>query len=109
MPAPQRRSLYPESTAYDTGTLKVSALHTLYYEQSGNPQGKPVVFLHGGPGGGCSPKSRRFFDPDKYRVILFDQRGCGRSTPHAELEENTTWQLVQLANSLSTHPAQARR
>ena len=60
----------------------------------GNPNGKPAVFLHGGPGGGCSPTQRRLFDPDKYRVLLFDQRGCGRSTPHASLEANTTWHLV---------------
>jgi proline iminopeptidase len=74
--------------------LKVSDLHTLYYEQSGNPNGKPVVFLHGGPGGGTNPKCRRFFDPAVYRIVLFDQRGCGKSTPHAELTDNTTWHLV---------------
>ena len=89
-----RRSFYPEIEPYDRGMLKVSALHTLYYEQSGNPDGKPVVFLHGGPGGGTNPKCRRFFDPKAYRIVLFDQRGCGQSTPHAELRENTTWDLV---------------
>ncbi|MEO6968344.1 MAG: prolyl aminopeptidase [Rhodanobacteraceae bacterium] len=89
-----RRTLYPEIEPYDTGMLPVSALHTLYYEQCGNPRGKPAVFLHGGPGAGCNPRCRRFFDPAAYRIILFDQRGCGRSTPHAELRENTTWDLV---------------
>ena len=68
--------------------------HHVYWELCGNPAGKPVVFLHGGPGGGCSPSQRRLFDPDKYRILLFDQRGCGRSTPHASLEANTTWHLV---------------
>lgn len=99
----KRRTLYADNPAFDSGSLSVSALHTLYYEQSGNPNGKPVVFLHGGPGGGCSPKSRRFFDPDAYRVILFDQRGCGRSTPHAELAENTTWDLVADIERLREH------
>jgi proline iminopeptidase len=88
------RSLYPGIEPYDRGFLQVSPLHTLYYEQSGNPNGKPVVFLHGGPGGGTSPKCRCFFDPAVYRVVLFDQRGCGQSTPHAELADNTTWDLV---------------
>lgn len=89
-----RRGLYPEIEPFDSGMLVVSDLHTLYYEQSGNPDGKPVVFLHGGPGGGTNPSCRRFFDPEKYRIILFDQRGCGRSTPYAELTDNTTWDLV---------------
>ena len=97
------RSLYPEIEPYDTGRLKVSALHTLYYEQCGNPRGKPVVFLHGGPGGGCNARCRQFFDPDAYRIILFDQRGCGRSTPHAELRENTTWDLVADIERLRAH------
>ena len=88
------RSPYPEIEPFDSGFLSVSPLHTLYYEQSGNPNGKPVVFLHGGPGGGTNPKCRRFFDPDVYRIVLFDQRGCGKSTPHAELVDNTTWDLV---------------
>jgi proline iminopeptidase len=92
--SPPLRSLYPEIEPFDRGFLKVSALHTLYYEQSGNPHGKPVVFLHGGPGGGTNPKCRRFFDPAVYRIVLFDQRGCGKSTPHAELTDNTTWDLV---------------
>lgn len=85
---------YPEITPYETGMLPVSALHSIYWEQSGNPQGKPVVFLHGGPGGGSLPLYRQMFDPKRYRVIQFDQRGCGKSTPHAELRENTTWDLV---------------
>lgn len=97
------RTLYPEIEPYDTGMLKVSDLHTLYYEQSGNPNGKPVVFLHGGPGGGTNPKCRRFFDPAVYRIVLFDQRGCGKSTPHAELHENTTWNLVNDIERIRGH------
>ncbi len=88
------RQLYPQIAPYDTGTLTVDARHSLYYEQCGNPDGKPVVLLHGGPGGGCSPKMRCFHDPAKYRIVLFDQRGSGRSTPHADLVDNTTWHLV---------------
>ncbi len=94
MPSSPLRSPYPEIEPFDRGFLPVSPLHTLYYEQSGNPHGKPVVFLHGGPGGGTNPKCRRFFDPAVYRIVLFDQRGCGQSTPHAELTDNTTWDLV---------------
>ncbi|AHX12322.1 proline iminopeptidase [Dyella jiangningensis] len=97
------RTLYPEIEPYDSGMLKVSDLHTLYYEQSGNPNGKPVVFLHGGPGGGTNPKCRRFFDPAVYRIVLFDQRGCGKSTPHAELKDNTTWHLVNDIERIRTH------
>lgn len=89
------RELYPEVNPYKTGTLKVSSLHTIYYEECGNPQGKPVVFVHGGPGGGINEKYRRFFDPKKWRIVLFDQRGCGQSTPFSELKENTTWDLVE--------------
>ncbi|MDP4199147.1 MAG: prolyl aminopeptidase [Bacteroidota bacterium] len=88
------RELYPALEPYNTGFLPVSELHTLYYEESGNPAGQPAVFVHGGPGAGTGPDHRRFFDPKHYRIILFDQRGCGRSTPHAELRENTTWDLV---------------
>lgn len=98
-----RRTLYPEIEPYDSGQLQVSPLHRLYYEQCGNPAGKPVVFLHGGPGAGCNPKCRRFFDPARYRIVLFDQRGCGRSTPHAELTDNTTWHLVQDIELLRSH------
>jgi proline iminopeptidase len=89
-----RRTFYPPVEPYRTGMLRVSDLHEIYFEESGNPDGKPVVFLHGGPGGGTDPKQRRFFDPASYRIVLFDQRGCGKSTPHASLEENTTWHLV---------------
>ncbi len=88
------RTLYPEIEPFDTGMLAVDDRHTLYYEQCGNPRGKPVVMLHGGPGGGCNAKMRRFHDPAKYRIVLFDQRGSGRSTPHADLVDNTTWDLV---------------
>ncbi len=85
---------YPPIKPYDTGTLRVSAEHELYYEQSGNPRGKPVVFLHGGPGGGTDAKMRQFFNPKRYRIVLFDQRGCGKSKPSASLVDNTTWHLV---------------
>lgn len=88
------RELYPLIEPYNQGNLQVSELHTIYFEESGNREGKPVVFLHGGPGGGSQPKYRQYFDPAKWRVILFDQRGCGKSTPHAELKHNTTWDLV---------------
>jgi proline iminopeptidase len=98
-----RRSLYPEIEPYDSGFLQVSPLHRIYYEQCGNPQGKPAVFLHGGPGAGCNAKSRRFFDPKHYRIVLFDQRGCGRSTPHAELVDNTTWHLAADIEKLREH------
>ncbi len=86
--------MYPPLEPLRTGQLAVSSLHTLYWEESGNPEGIPAVFVHGGPGGGTEPTHRRFFDPARYRILLFDQRGCGRSTPHAELRENTTWDLV---------------
>jgi proline iminopeptidase len=91
----QRRALYPRIEPYETGRLDVGDGHSLYWELCGNPDGKPVVFLHGGPGAGISPDHRRQFNPDKYKILLFDQRGCGRSTPHASLEENTTWHLVE--------------
>jgi len=89
-----RRTLYPGIEPYRTGRLEVGDGHSLYWEQCGNPGGKPVVMLHGGPGAGCSPEHRRQFDPARYNVTLFDQRGCGRSTPHASLEANTTWHIV---------------
>lgn len=95
--------LYPPIEPYATGHLPVSSLHTLWYEESGNPKGVPVVFLHGGPGGGTSPNMRRFFDPAHYRIVLFDQRGCGRSTPRTELAENTTWHLVDDIERLRVH------
>jgi len=91
----QRRTLYPPIEPYKTGHLEVGDGHTLYWELCGNPDGKPLVFLHGGPGVGISPDHRRQFDPQKYNALLFDQRGCGRSTPHASLEANTTWHLVE--------------
>ncbi len=88
------RTLYPEIEPYNKGFLKVDDLHTLYWEESGNPKGKPVLFLHGGPGSGTDGKCRRFFDPQAYRIIVFDQRGAGKSTPHSCLINNTTWDLV---------------
>jgi proline iminopeptidase len=98
-PAGLDEVLYPPLEPYETGMLAVGDGHHVYWEQSGNPDGKPVVFLHGGPGGGSSPWHRRFFDPAAYRIVLLDQRGCGRSTPHAsapdaDLSANTTWHLV---------------
>jgi proline iminopeptidase len=95
--------LYSPIEPYDQGMLPVSERHTLYYEQVGNPAGKPVVFLHGGPGGGCLPSYRQYFDPQQWRIILFDQRGCGRSRPFAELAENTTWDLVADIEQLRQH------
>lgn len=89
------RTMYSEIEPFHSDFIRVSDLHQLYYEEVGNPNGVPIVLLHGGPGGGISPNYRRFFDPDYYRVILFDQRGAGKSTPHAELRENTTWDLVK--------------
>ena len=99
----QRRTLYPEVEPHKTGRLRVSGVHDLYFEECGNPDGKPVVFLHGGPGGGLDPKYRRYFDPTAYRIVLLDQRGCGRSTPFASLEENTTWDLVADIERLRSH------
>jgi proline iminopeptidase len=100
---PERRSFYPPIEPLRTGMLEVSGVHSIYFEESGNPEGKPVVFLHGGPGGGTDPKQRRFFDPARYRIVLFDQRGCGKSTPHACLDENTTWHLVSDIEALREH------
>ncbi len=97
------RELYPEIEPYEEGRLKVSELHELHYEVCGNPEGKPIVFLHGGPGGGVEPGHRRFFDPARWKIILFDQRGCGKSTPYAELRENTTWDLVADIERLREH------
>lgn len=97
------RTLYPPIAPYDTGRLPVSDLHQIYYEQSGRPDGKAVIFLHGGPGGGSQPLYRQFFDPTVWRIVLFDQRGCGQSTPHAELRENTTWDLVSDIEKLRSH------
>ena len=94
---------YAPSSPYRQGTLPVDAIHTLYWEECGTPQGLPVVFLHGGPGAGCSPDHRRFFDPTRYRIVLFDQRGAGRSTPHGELKDNTTEHLVSDIEALRKH------
>jgi len=88
-------SIYPKINPYNTFQLKVSDLHEIFVEESGNPKGRPVIFLHGGPGGGIEPIYRQYFNPKKWRIIIFDQRGCGKSTPHAELKENTTWDLVE--------------
>jgi proline iminopeptidase len=97
------RNLYPPIQPYQTGQLQVSDLHQIYYEQSGNPEGKSVVFLHGGPGGGSIPEYRQYFDPARWRIVIFDQRGCGKSTPHAELRQNTTWDLVADIEKLRSH------
>lgn len=100
-----RRSLFPAIPARLTGMLEVGVTqkHSLYYEESGNPEGNPVVVLHGGPGGGVADFYRQFFDADAYRIIMFDQRGSGKSTPAAELRENTTWDLVEDIEALRVH------
>jgi proline iminopeptidase len=95
----KENKLFPPVEPYETGFLK-KGKHEIYYEQCGNPKGKPAIFLHGGPGGGCGSLSRRFFNPKKYRIILFDQRGCGRSKPHTCLEDNTTWHLIEDIESI---------
>ncbi|AKG20416.1 prolyl aminopeptidase [Calothrix sp. 336/3] len=97
------RELYPAIAPYNQGYLQVSDIHRIHYQESGNPQGKPVVLLHGGPGGGCHPVYRQYFHPQKWRLVMFDQRGCGQSTPHAELRENTTWDLVSDIEKLRQH------
>ncbi len=104
-----RRTLYPAFEPYETGHLAVGEGHHLYWELSGNPDGKPVVFLHGGPGGGSSPDHRRQFNPDKYKILVFDQRGCGKSTPYASLEANTTWHLVDDVEKLREQVAKVDR
>jgi len=98
-----RRELYPNIEPFDSGYLEVSDFHRVYYEQCGNPEGQPALFVHGGPGGGCDAVDRRFFDPAHYRIVLFDQRGAGRSKPHACTEDNTTWHLVDDMERLRTH------
>ncbi|MGB5132529.1 MAG: prolyl aminopeptidase [Steroidobacteraceae bacterium] len=103
-----RRGLYPPVDARDHGHLSVGHGHEIYWEECGNPAGKPAVFLHGGPGAGCDTRARRFFDPARYRIVLFDQRGCGRSRPHASLEHNTTWDLVADIERLREHLGIAR-
>lgn len=102
------RELYPHVEPYESGMLEVGDGHSLYYELSGNPEGRPVVFLHGGPGSGTQPAQRRFFDPERYRIVLFDQRGAGRSTPSGSLEANTTAHLVQDIETLRRHLGIAR-
>jgi len=97
------RELYPPIEPYDSGMLKVDDVHTIYYEQCGNPSGEPVVFLHGGPGGGLAPFYRQYFDPKAWRMVLFDQRGAGKSTPFACLEKNTTWDLVNDIEKIRNH------
>ncbi|MEY4356913.1 MAG: hypothetical protein RL469_239 [Pseudomonadota bacterium] len=97
------RQLYPPVDVRRSGMLRVSNVHEIYWEESGNPQGKPVVFLHGGPGGGTDARMRQFFDPNRYRIVLFDQRGCGKSRPHASLVDNTTWHLVADIEALREH------
>jgi proline iminopeptidase len=97
------RTLYPEIEPHQSGWLRVSPRHEIYWEVCGNPRGKPAVFVHGGPGAGADGRSRRFFNPRKYRIVVFDQRGCGRSKPYASLEENTTWHLVADMEALRRH------
>ena len=101
--ATRRRGLYPALQPYQRGWLRVSPLHEIYYEECGNPRGKPAVFVHGGPGAGANADARRFFDPQRYRIVVFDQRGCGRSRPHASLVDNTTWHLVADMEQLRAH------
>ncbi|HEY1692146.1 MAG TPA: prolyl aminopeptidase [Polyangiaceae bacterium] len=104
MPEPtERRTVYPAIEPYRTGRLRVSDVHELHFEECGNPSGKPALFLHGGPGFGIDGSHRRFFDPAAYRIVLFDQRGCGKSTPHASLVDNTTWDLVSDIEKLRAH------
>jgi len=98
-----RLNLFPPTEPHDTGMLQVSGVHELYYEVSGAIDGKPVVVCHGGPGGGSTPSMRRYFDPKRYKIIIFDQRGCGKSKPHAELTDNTTWALVDDMEKLRRH------
>ena len=95
--------LFPPIKPFSSDTLSTADNHKIYFEQCGNPKGVPVIVLHGGPGAGCNPNMRRFFDPKHYRIILFDQRGCGRSKPHASVINNTTWHLVEDIENLRMH------
>ncbi len=97
------RTLYPKIKPYHTDQIKVSKIHSVYFEECGNPNGRPVIFLHGGPGGGIQPSYRQYFNPKKWRIILLDQRGCGKSEPFAELRENSTWDLVSDIETLRQH------
>ncbi len=99
----QLRNLYSPMEPFDAGMLRVSDVHEIYYEVSGAPNGKPVVVCHGGPGGGTTPSMRRYFDPSRYKIILFDQRGCGKSRPYADLTDNTTWTLIDDMETLRGH------
>ncbi|MEO1253192.1 MAG: prolyl aminopeptidase [Pseudomonadota bacterium] len=99
----KRLSLFPPAEPFEAGMLPVSDIHEIYYEVSGAINGKPVIVCHGGPGGGSTPSMRRYFDPSLYKIIVFDQRGCGRSTPHASLEDNTTWSLVEDMEKIRQH------
>jgi proline iminopeptidase len=108
MSARERLGLYPAIEPYRQERLKVGGGHEIYFEECGNPDGKPVLVVHGGPGGGCNSTMRRYHDPARYRIVLFDQRGCGRSAPHASLEDNTTWDLVADMERLRTHLGIAR-
>ncbi|XP_037031165.1 probable proline iminopeptidase [Bradysia coprophila] len=99
----EKGKMYPSIEPFNTGHLEVSSIHTLYYEQSGNKNGLPIVFVHGGPGGGTTPSARQYFDPEAYHIILFDQRGAGKSTPASCLEENDTWYLVADMEKLRVH------
>ncbi len=105
----RRRSLYPDFAPHETGMLDVGDGHKLWWELSGNPNGKPVVFLHGGPGGGSGPEHRRQFNPEKYKILVFDQRGCGKSTPYADLDHNTTWDLVDDIEKLRTQVSRVEK
>lgn len=100
---PTREQLYPPIEPYETGYLKLDDIHTMYWEQSGYPGGIPVLFLHGGPGAGATSVHRRFFDPSSYRIVIFDQRGAGRSTPRGALEDNTTGHLIDDIEALREH------
>ncbi|KAJ3328538.1 hypothetical protein HDU76_009779 [Blyttiomyces sp. JEL0837] len=99
----QASPLHPLSTSFDSGFLPVSSIHSIAYSQYGNPKGRPIVYVHGGPGGGTTPDDSRYFDPTHYRIVLFDQRGSGKSTPSAELRENDTWSLVSDMEKLREH------
>jgi proline iminopeptidase len=98
-----RLSLFPPIEPFDAGMLRVSGLHEIHYEVSGAADGKPAIVCHGGPGGGSTPSMRRYFDPEKYKIVIFDQRGCGKSTPHAALQDNDTWALIADMEKLRSH------